>query len=69
MAKRKQIHRHDPKNNTTTTRHLPIVQADAAGIDVGSAEHFVAVPADRDPSPVRRFAADLNRLAHVGWTR
>jgi transposase len=46
--------------------HLPVVQADAAGIDVGSAEHWVAVPPDRDPEPVRRFGActaDLIRLA------
>jgi transposase len=47
-------------------RDLPVVQPDAAGIDIGSAEHRVAVGPDRDPSPVRRFAActaDLNRLA------
>ena len=39
---------------------------DAAGIDVGSASHFVAVPEDRDEQPVREFAAytaDLYRLA------
>ncbi len=38
----------------------------AAGIDVGSASHFVAVPADRDDQPVREFAAftaDLYQLA------
>ena len=38
----------------------------AAGIDIGSASHFVAVPADRDDEPVREFAsftADLHRLA------
>jgi transposase len=38
----------------------------AAGIDCGSAEHFVAVPQDRDPLPVRAFptfTADLYRLA------
>lgn len=38
----------------------------AAGIDCGSAEHFVAVPPDRDPTPVRpfrTFTADLYRLA------
>jgi hypothetical protein len=27
----------------------------AAGIDVGATEHGVAVPADRDAQPVRRF--------------
>jgi transposase len=38
----------------------------AAGIDCGSAEHFVAVPPDRDTTPVRAFATftgDLHRLA------
>ena len=47
-------------------QHLPVLQPDAAGIDVGSAEHWVAVPPDRDAEPVRRFAAftaDLARLA------
>jgi transposase len=43
---------------------------DAAGIDCGSAEHFVAVPPDRDATPVRSFATftgDLHRLAD--WLR
>jgi transposase len=47
-------------------QHLPVVQPEAAGIDVGSAEHWVAVGPDRDAQPVRRFAAftaDLVRLA------
>ncbi len=38
----------------------------AAGIDVGAEEHYVAVPEDRDSQPVRRFdafTADLYRLA------
>jgi transposase len=38
----------------------------AAGIDCGSAEHYVAVPPDRDPTPVRAFKVftdDLVRLA------
>ena len=37
----------------------------AAGIDCGSAEHFVAVPPDRDPTPVQSFptfTGDLHRL-------
>src|SRR5262249_61600658 len=52
---------------------LQAVHLNAAGIDIGSAEHYVAVPADRDPQPVRRFAcftADLERLAEWlgrGW--
>ena len=45
---------------------LKIVHPDAAGIDVGSASHFVSVPAGRDPEPVREFGswtADLHKLA------
>jgi transposase len=37
-----------------------------AGIDCGAAEHFVAVPPDRDPTPVQSFptfTSDLLRLA------
>ena len=45
---------------------LTITHPNAAGIDIGSASHFVAVPPDRDDEPVREFAsftADLHRLA------
>ncbi len=45
---------------------LPITHPNAAGIDIGSAAHFVSVPPDRDDEPVREFAsftADLNALA------
>lgn len=38
----------------------------AAGIDIGSASHFVAVPTDRDAQPVREFktfTGDLEALA------
>jgi hypothetical protein len=45
---------------------LDRINPNAAGIDCGSAEHFVAVPPDRDPMPVRSFptfTSDLHRLA------
>jgi transposase len=45
---------------------LTLVNPDAAGIDCGLAEHYVAVPQDRDPEHVRRFRTfteDLHRLA------
>ena len=51
---------------TDPTAGLPPLNRNAAGIDVGSAEHYVAVPPDRSPEPVRRFAsftADLHALA------
>jgi transposase len=49
-----------------TSSGLSVINPDAAGIDVGSKEHWVAVPADRDPQRVRRFGAfteDLYALA------
>jgi len=45
---------------------LQLTHPDAAGIDIGSASHFVAVPPQRDAEPVREFGsftADLLRLA------
>src|SRR6266705_2402607 len=45
---------------------LEAVHPDAAGIDVGNASHFVAVPQDRDEPPVQEFGswtADLRRMA------
>ena len=45
---------------------LSITHPNAAGIDIGSASHYVAVPPDRDDNPVREFpsfTADLNALA------
>jgi hypothetical protein len=34
---------------------LQVCNPHAAGIDIGEAEHWVAVPPGRDPQPVRRF--------------
>ncbi len=45
---------------------LCITHPNAAGIDIGSAAHFVAVPPDRDDQAVREFASftvDLHALA------
>ena len=45
---------------------LQVCHPHAAGIDIGEAEHWVAVPPGRDPQPVRRFGtftADLDALA------
>jgi transposase len=43
-----------------------VIEPNAAGIDVGSTEMFVAVPVDRDPQPVRRFTTFTKDL--VGLT-
>ncbi len=45
---------------------LEIVHPHAAGIDVGNESHFVAVPGNRDPQPVREFGCwtgDLVKMA------
>ena len=45
---------------------LPALNRNAAGIDVGNAEHYVALPAGRDPEPVQSFGsftANLHRMA------
>jgi hypothetical protein len=45
---------------------LPPLNRNAAGIDVGSAAHYVAVPTGRAAEPVQEFGsftADLHRMA------
>ena len=45
---------------------LKRINRSAAGIDCGSEAHYVAVPPERDPEPVRSFktfTSDLHRLA------
>jgi len=60
-------HRRRPSPKPRTSPHaLERLHPHAAGIDCGSAEHFVAVPPDRDTTAVRSFptfTADLYRLA------
>jgi transposase len=61
MAQRKQ-------RTVSSSRAAPLAltHPNAAGIDIGSASHFVAVPPHRDDEPVREFhsfTADLERMA------
>jgi transposase len=60
------------KKNTqeeeSSSNSMPILFPDTAGIDIGSKSHFVAVPSNRDPNPVREFStftADLHKM--VNW--
>ena len=46
----------------STVRVRPVERPDAAGIDLGATVHFVAVPPERDPKPVRSFATDTAAL-------
>lgn len=51
----------------SSERHgLPVIQDRAAGIDIGSRFHVVAVPADLTDVPIRTFqafTADLEQMA------
>jgi transposase len=61
MRKEKHMSKRRPK-----AFQLPVLEPDAAGIDIGATSVFVAVPRDRDPHPIRSFAtftADLESLA------
>jgi transposase len=63
MKRPRRRHSPKPRVSSSVLEHLT---PHAAGIDCGSAEHFVAVPPDRDTTPVRSFATftgDLHRLA------
>jgi transposase len=54
------------KNQKRRSEMLPVLHPDAAGVDIGAEELFVAVPSDRDAEPVRRFSSftrDLLELA------
>ena len=54
------------RKNSSDSKGLPIVHRHAAGIDIGSTFHVVAVPADADAEPVRSFSSftgDLHQLA------
>jgi transposase len=55
-----------PKPKPVTARDWVTLHPDAAGLDIGASEIWVAVPAERDPNPVRAFATftpDLHALA------
>jgi transposase len=62
----KQCRRKSPPQNKPGSSSFSMINKDAAGIDIGSGEHWVAVPEDRDEEPVRRFGcftADLQAMA------
>lgn len=60
---------HKPKK-FAPVQPLPICEPNAAGIDVGASELYVAVPPDRSEQPVRcfgTFTADLTEL--IAWLK
>ena len=51
----------------TRKRELTVMHPNAAGIDIGSASHYVAISPDRDEDAVREFGCfteDLEAMAH-----
>jgi transposase len=62
--KKPEVSRKANKKKIVVMTH--VLEPNAAGIDVGATEMYVAVPVDRDPQSVRRFSTftnDLIRLA------
>jgi transposase len=54
------------KRTPTGQPDRPVFELNAAGIDIGAREIYVAVPADRDEQPVRKcetFTGDLHQMA------
>jgi transposase len=59
-----------PNKHRKRKNELPILHPDAAGVDIGAEEIFVAIPADRDTLPIRcfpTFTRDL--LEAVAWLK
>jgi len=65
--KKQPSHRYGlPLDNAPVPKHLKQINLSAAGIDIGSRQHFVAVPEGRDEAVVRSFGtftADLEAIA------
>jgi transposase len=56
------------QSKTIAWEAMPVINPDAAGLDIGSAEIWACVPANRAPQPVRKFGTytpDLHAL--VDW--
>ena len=50
--------------------NIPILNPNAAGMDIGADEIYVAVPADRDGQPVQRFATFTGELGRLSeWLK
>lgn len=58
------------KSKRTGQPVLHCLNKNAAGVDVGATEIYIAVPPDRDPQPVRRFATFTEDLhAAANWLK
>ena len=55
------------RKRPATQAAITLTHPNAAGIDIGSAAHFVAVPPDRDDQPVREFSSFTDDLHFASW--
>src|SRR5260221_11019610 len=66
MSKRRGKAKRVQKASNPELENLPILNRDAAAIDIGSEQHWVAVPPGKDTESVRSFGAltsDLHAIA------
>ena len=57
-------------NKDKGKQNLAVCNVDAAGIDIGSREHYVCVPMGRDKQNVRKFAAFTSDLKDmIAWLK
>jgi transposase len=58
------------QSRAAAERSLPVLNSDAAGIDIGSEWHYVAVPEGRDSERVRRFGCYTTQLREMAaWLK
>ena len=68
--KKTKVVRKKSKSKKRPIPSFPIINPNAAGIDIGSGEHWVAVPEDRDEQPVRKFFCFTEDLyAMAAWLK
>ena len=53
------------KDRAKSVMELPVIRPDAAGVDIGATEICVAVGADREAKPVRKFGAFTRDLVAI----
>jgi transposase len=62
------------RKKASTKRHadsgFPLIRSNAAGLDIGSREHFVAVPEGRATPSVRKFGCTTSELKEMAtWLK
>jgi transposase len=58
------------KNNLKKEKNLQVINPNAAGIDIGSSQHYVAVSSQKDEKPIREFGTTTSELEKiVSWLK